>query len=106
MPLDQYGVLIGTLDHFSRDDPNQFGSWFHGKIYVQAPLGVYECAVDVSHPSGIRVQYRVVEISPKVFGATSALADGYHQLGSSASSGALDYVRSPLFGSPPGCLSP
>ena len=53
MPLSRYGVLIGTLTRFAREDPNDFGSWYHGKLYIQAPLGEYECAVDVSTPSGI-----------------------------------------------------
>jgi Uncharacterized conserved protein (DUF2278) len=104
VPLAEYGVLLGKLDHFTRDDPNNFGSWFHGKIYVRAPLGVYECAVDVSHPEGVRVQYRVVELSPQLFANVRALADGYHLLASTSSSGAIDYVRSELFRVRLGCM--
>src|SRR5262252_6590001 len=60
MPLPAYGVLIGTLSHFTRDDPNTAGSWYHGKLYVDTPAGQYEGAVDASTPSGIKVQYRLV----------------------------------------------
>ena len=55
MPLPAYGVLIGTLNHFTREDPNNYGSWYHGKLYVDTPCGQYEGAVDVSTPSGIKV---------------------------------------------------
>jgi len=50
MALPSYGVLIGTLIRFAREDPNNFGSWYHGKLYVQAPAGQYECAIDVLEP--------------------------------------------------------
>ena len=39
MPLPSYGVLIGTLNHFVREDPNNFGSWYHGKLYIDTPMG-------------------------------------------------------------------
>ena len=39
MPLPSYGVLIGTLNHFVREDPNNFGSWYHGKLYIDTPNG-------------------------------------------------------------------
>ena len=39
------------------------------------------------------------------FAAISALPDGYHRLASIASSGALDYKRSPLINVPLGCLT-
>jgi hypothetical protein len=60
MPLPAYGVLVGTLNHFTREDPNNSGSWYYGKLYVDTPAGQYEGAVDVSTPSGIKVQYRLV----------------------------------------------
>lgn len=53
MPLADYGVLIGTLISFVREDPTDFGSWYHGKMTIQTPQGQYECAVDVSTPSGV-----------------------------------------------------
>ncbi|MET8847841.1 DUF2278 family protein [Amycolatopsis sp. NPDC004625] len=97
MPLPGYGVLIGTLVSFTREDPNDFGSWYHGKLTVQAPPGEYECAVDVSTPSGVPVQYREVRaLDAGLFSAVSGLGPGWHPLARDAASGALDYLRSPL----------
>lgn len=106
MALPAYGVVIGTLDHFAREDPNDFGSWYHGKIYVQTPGGLYEAAVDVSTPSGIKVQYRTLDgLSGSAFAPILALSDGWHPLASTSTSGALDYVRSPLLGRRSGCVT-
>jgi uncharacterized protein YukJ len=106
MPLPSYGVLIGNLNHFNREDPNNYGSWYHGKLYVDAPDGQYEGAIDVSTPSGIKVEYRVVNsLDQKLFGAVSSLAPGWHQLTATSSSGALDYIRSPLLHPRRGCLT-
>ncbi len=106
MPLNGYGVLIGTLNRFSREDPDNYGSWYHGKLYVDTPAGQYECAVDVSSPSGVKIQYRVVHnLSQKLFGTISALAPGWHVLACTANSGALDYIRSPLLHQFVGCMT-
>jgi hypothetical protein len=106
MPLASYGVLAGTLTRFAREDPNDFGSWYHGKMYVAAPAGEYECAVDVSTPSGVPVQYREVRnLGPQLFAPTAALGDGWHLLASTATSGALDYVRAPLLRGRGGCVA-
>ena len=97
MPLAQYGVLVGTLNHFDREDPNNYGSWYHGKLYVDTPVGQYEGAVDVSTPSGVKVEYRVVHnLDRKLFTVISSLTPGWHLLATTPSSGALDYIRSPL----------
>jgi uncharacterized protein YukJ len=105
MPLPSYGVLLGTLDRFVREDPNNFGSWYHGKIYVNAPAGKYECAVDVSTPSGIKVQYRCIRgLERTLFAPVLALPAGWHLLAKTPSSGALDYVRSDLLHPPVGCI--
>jgi hypothetical protein len=103
MPLGAYGVLIGAFDHFMRDDPNDFGSWYHGKVYVRAPAGVYEAAVDVSTPQGVHVQYRVAPLATGALATVAALSDGYHPLPSIATSGAIDYVRSEMFRVRLGC---
>ena len=106
MPLAAYGVLIGTLNRFTREDPNNYGSWYHGKLYVDTPAGQYEGAVDVSTPSNVKVQYRVVHnLNPNQFQNVSSLSAGWHVLASSSSSGALDYIRSPLLHSFQGCLT-
>ena len=105
MALPRYGVLIGTKLGYSRDPPDNFGKYYHGHIQVQAPLGVYECAVDVdSHKSNVGVEWRVQNLSSQGFAGISQLADGWHSLPSSATSGAMDYVRSPLLKRPAGCL--
>lgn len=106
MPLSSYGVLVGRLIRFAREDPDDFGSWYHGKLYVAAPGGEYECAIDVSTPSGVPVQYREVRnLNPQLFAPTAAKSDGWHLLASTPASGALDYVRSPLLRGSGGCVS-
>ncbi|GIG60059.1 hypothetical protein Lfu02_44310 [Longispora fulva] len=106
MALAAYGVLVGTLNRFAREDPNNFGSWYHGKMYVQAPAGEYECAVDVSTPSGIPVQYREVRgLDPALFATVHALAPGWHPLASTPTSGAIDYLRDPLLRGRAGCVA-
>jgi uncharacterized protein YukJ len=107
MPLSNYGVLVGTLNHFAREDPSNFGSWYHGKLYVDTPTGQYEGAVDVSTPSGIKVEYRVVRnLDHTLFGTVSSLSAGWHRLSKTPASGALDYIRGPLLHTGPrGCLS-
>ncbi|GAS89492.1 DUF2278 family protein [Mycolicibacterium brisbanense] len=104
MALPAYGVLIGTLDHFTREDPNHFGSWYHGKIWVNAHLGLYECAVDVSTPNGVPVQYREVRNLDKRLFAFGSDADDWYPLARSEQSGALDYLRSPLLRGRAGCV--
>jgi hypothetical protein len=91
MALDEYGVAIGT--------------WYHGKIYLQTPVGEFECVVDVDTPSGVKVEYRVVpDLDRRLFAPIYSLSEGYHQLESTPTSGALDYVRSPLLNRPPGAI--
>jgi hypothetical protein len=105
MPLDAYGVLVGTLNRFTREDRNDYGSWYHGKIYVDAPAGQYECAVDVSTPTGITVQYRVIHnLDRTMFGPDLSLSPGWHLLASTPGSGAIDYVRSEMFQIRIGCM--
>lgn len=97
MPLDHgYGVAIGTFASFTREDPSDFGHWYHGKLRIDTPAGQYEAALDVDTPSGVGVSYRVVTgLSTASFPGIAAYADGFHPLVSTSSSGALDYVRSP-----------
>jgi hypothetical protein len=97
MPLDHgYGVAIGTFASFTREDPSDFGHWYHGKLHIGTPAGQYEAALDVDTPSGVGVSYRVVnDLSTASFPGITALADGFHAITSTATSGALDYVRSP-----------
>jgi Uncharacterized conserved protein (DUF2278) len=99
MPLQRYGVLIGTLDRFERDSQVDYGEYFHGKIHVNTANGEYECAIDFASPSGIDVRYRVVRrLDAQLLAPILSLTDGYHKLACTPTSGALDFIRSPLFG--------
>lgn len=105
MPLADYGVVIGTLNRFAREDPSSFGSFYHGKIYLDTPQGIYEGAVDVATPSGIGVEYKVIpNLSTSLFAPIQALSNGWTQLARNSSSGAIDYVRSPMLQTGPGCV--
>ena len=98
MPLDHgYGVAIGTFASFTREDPSDFGHWYHGKLRVDTPAGQYEAALDVDTPSGVGVSYRLVtDLTTTSIPGIVSLPNGFHALASTPSSGALDYVRSPL----------
>jgi len=98
MPLDHgYGVAIGTFVSFTRDDPDDFGHWYHGKLRISTPAGQYEAALDVDTPSGVGVSYRVVDdLTTARIPQVAALANGFHMLAQTSTSGALDYVRSPI----------
>lgn len=98
---DGYGLVIGTKHAYFRDPPDDFGRYYHGNLVVRAPLGTYRCAIDVdpkNMPNGI--QWRLVRIRPGDFSALRALPDGWHDLLSSPTSGALDYPRSPILHPP------
>ncbi|HYJ68169.1 MAG TPA: DUF2278 family protein [Nocardioidaceae bacterium] len=98
MPLDHgYGVAIGTFASFKREDPTDFGTWYHGKLHIDTPAGQYEAALDVDTPSGVGVSYRLVDdLTTQDIPPLAALPDGFTTLASSPASGALDYVRSPI----------
>jgi len=106
MPLPAYGVLIGTLNRYEREAPDNFGHYFHGFLYVDAPAGQYKCAVDVATPAGINVEHRELHgMDTGLFTPISSLSNGWHLLARNSTSGALDYVRSPILNKPPqGCL--
>jgi hypothetical protein len=105
MPLnDGYGVLLGTISNYFRDPPDNFGKYYHGNLIIAAPTGSYRCAIDVdSKQSAIGVEWRVVTIQASELTALVALGPGYHALASTSSSGALDYIRSPMFAVRLGC---
>ncbi len=72
-----YGVVIGTKSSYARDPPDNFGRYHHGNLFVQAPDGVYKCAINVDPqftPDGI--QWRAVKIRPSEFADIKALANG------------------------------
>jgi uncharacterized protein YukJ len=104
MSLPNYGVLIGTFNRFEQEPPNDYGKWFHGFVFVNVNQAVFRCAVDVNKPDG-GFQYMVLDLQPSLFTEISALQDGYHELTRDASSGAIDYVRSPIVNQAEGCLA-
>jgi hypothetical protein len=102
MPLSNgYGVIIGTKDSYYRDPPDNYGRYYHGNLIINAPGGKYHCAIDVDPklmPDG--VQWRKVQVRESDFLSVKQLADGWHNLISNSSSGALDYIRSPALHPP------
>jgi hypothetical protein len=98
MPLDHgYGVAIGAFVSFTREDPNAFGHWYHGKLRISTPAGQYEAALDVDTPTGVGVSYRLVtDLTTASIPTLAALGEGYTPLAANPTSGALDYVRSPI----------
>ncbi|SCG75555.1 DUF2278 family protein [Micromonospora coxensis] len=106
MPLDHYGVLVGTLTAHHRDPPDEQGRWFHVNLTVAAPAGHYHCAVDVdSKQSATGVQWRLVTLPADRLPTLGALTTGCHPLATTSSSGALDYPRHPAFRLTDGCLT-
>jgi len=102
MPLDHgYGVAIGTYVSFTREDPDDFGHWYHGILRIATPNGQYEAALDVDTPSGVGVSYRITTgLTITSLGEVAMLDDGFHALARDDSSGALDYLRSPALREP------
>lgn len=99
MPLPAYGVLVGTLSLFSRDNLAPTGAFRHGMLHVDTPAGPYEAAVDVLAPSGVTVQYRVIRhLNHHALMSILRLPAGWQPLASTRSSGAIDYVRSSFVG--------
>jgi Uncharacterized conserved protein (DUF2278) len=96
MPLNHgYGVVVGTFASFTREDPNHFGHWYHGKLRVDTPAGRYEAALDVDTPSGVGVSYRLVSgLRPGDIPLLAALPAGFTALDRTPIGGGLDYLRS------------
>jgi hypothetical protein len=105
MPLPAYGVLCGKFDSFNKEPPDNFGKWYHGFIHIKAGNKNYECAVDVNSPSG-QFQYMMLGgLDKGLFTNVSSLSDGFHNLAHTPSSGAIDYIRSPIVNQAQGCLA-
>jgi hypothetical protein len=96
VPLnDGYGVAIGTLASFTRDDPDAYGNYYHGILKINTPEGEYICAIDVDTPNtSVGVEYKIISLTPSDLSAISSLSNGYHTLESNSTSGAIDYIRS------------
>jgi Uncharacterized conserved protein (DUF2278) len=105
MPLDHYGVLVGSLTNHVRDTPDNQGRWYHVNLHVSAPLGSYRCAVDVdSKQSATGVQWKVLSLAASDFSPVDQMPDGYHELQHQQTAGALDLIRHAAFADRPGCL--
>ena len=90
--LPSYGVVIGQSGNYSTEQ----GKWMHVVMNVEAGGVKYQAAVDVNEPNGL-FQYQILNgLDPTLFAVDSKLKDGWHTLKSNASSGAMDYARSPI----------
>jgi Uncharacterized conserved protein (DUF2278) len=101
MPLDEYGVAIGTFVKFDRDAPDNYGRYFHGHITISIPNPAggtrnFQSAIDVNKPDGGVQYFHPTNLDVTKFTTINALPDGYHRLASNDQSGALDYKRSDL----------
>ena len=106
MPLDRYGVLVGTLESHFRDTPDDQGRWFHVNLRIKAGGAQYKVAVDVdSKQSATGVEWKVVErLTAGDLGPVAALAEGYHDLAMTSTSGAVDLIRSRWMRPSAGCV--
>jgi hypothetical protein len=98
VPLrDGYGVLVGTIHRYFRDDTDDFGRYYHANLIVAAGPGRYRCALDGdSKQSSVGMEWRTVLLGAKDLEETISRGPGYHPLTSRPGSGALDYIRSPM----------
>jgi hypothetical protein len=104
MLKDGYGVLVGTLAGLHRDNPDNFGRWYHVHLSVSAQNHTYDAAIDVdSHQSNTGVEWKVIELLPGEWLPITGLAPGVHALASNPTSGALDYIRDPRLRNRLGC---
>lgn len=96
MPLQSYGVLLGTKTKYYRDQPDNYGRFFHGHIDVQAAGQNYNTAIDVdSNRVNVSVEWRIMHLRVSEWDPIFSLPDGFHQLVSNDASGAVDYFRDP-----------
>jgi Uncharacterized conserved protein (DUF2278) len=102
MPLASYGILKGGL--FTPQEQTYQGDWFHGIFYLVVPNAPVprRCVTDFSSATKDLIEYKIYNnLESDLFSNISALPDGYSPLAPTDDSGALDYVRSPIFGASP-----
>lgn len=100
-----YGLVIGTKLNYFRDDPDDFGRYYHGNLVVDTSQGAYHCAIDVdpkNMPDGI--EWRIVTLKPSAMDQFRQMPNGWHALASNDTSGALDYIRSSVLHPPLGVV--
>ncbi len=96
MPFTQYGVLSGTLVSHRRDDPDEFGRWWHVNLVLRSGAREYRVAVDVdSKNSAAGVQWKTVRASGSRLGWPTPPPLGFTPLASAPGTGALDVIRHP-----------
>jgi len=105
VPVADYGVVVGSFDHFDRDDANNYGNYYHGHIFVRAGTSLFNCACDVKYPDGYVEYFAPTKLDAAKFAQVQSMPDGFHSLASVPTSGAIDYVRDPLISEPLGCLA-
>jgi hypothetical protein len=90
--LASYGVVVGEYTSYITEQ----GQWFHVDLTINAGGTPYQAAADVNEVNG-QFQFQVLNnLDPSLFAAITGLADGWHTLASNATSGAMDYARSPI----------
>jgi Uncharacterized conserved protein (DUF2278) len=102
VPLASYGVLKGGL--FTPQEQTYQGNWFHGIFYLVVPNASIprRCVTDFSSATKDLIEYKIYNsLESDLFSNILALPDGYSALAPTDDSGALDYVRSPIFGETP-----
>jgi len=108
MKLEQGDALIGVESCSDEDDillTTAQGQWFHVDMNIRAGDATYQAAVDVNEVSG-NFQYPIFNnLDLSLFAPISALSEGWHLLAPNATSGAMDYKRSPILQRPLGCLA-
>lgn len=99
--LPDYGVVVGDFVNYTTEQ----GQWYHVDLNINAGGSIYQAAVDVNEPNGL-FQYQLFkQLDMNLFAPVSSFADGWHELARNATSGAMDYARSPIFQKPLGCLA-
>ena len=89
-----YGLLVGVLDSYERDRPDNQGMWFHDNLTISAAGATYRAAVDVdSHQSATGVQWKILDVTLADPGPIPVQQSGYFPLVSMQGSGALDHIR-------------
>ena len=89
-----YGVVAGTVDHYDLVNPSA-GQWPHYHIWLQTPAGLFDSAVNLKSLTEVKIEYRVRDLDPALFGNVLSLPNGWTTLAQNSTSGALDYVRRP-----------
>jgi hypothetical protein len=90
--LPSYGVVVGQFGTYTTEQ----GRWMHVDLNVAVGNVSYQAAVDVNEPNGL-FQYQILNnLNKSMFAKVSKLKNGWHKLKPNASSGAVDYVHSPI----------